>query len=166
MESAVLAPVHPGEQAVGFVAPVGAAGEAGLAPAAEQAGVGQIGHPGLALGGAAGRPGLEAGLAHRPTFLTCDVSFISLALVLPALTRLAAPSAALVALIKPQFEVGRAAIGKGGIVRDANAVADALSRIDAALAGLGWQAMGRIDSPIAGGDGNAEFLIAARRGPA
>jgi 23S rRNA (cytidine1920-2'-O)/16S rRNA (cytidine1409-2'-O)-methyltransferase len=82
------------------------------------------------------------------------------------LTRLAAPSAELVALIKPQFEVGRAAIGKGGIVRDEGAVADALARIEAALAGLGWRAMGRIDSPIAGGDGNAEFLIAAHCGPA
>ncbi|MCU0884795.1 MAG: TlyA family RNA methyltransferase [Beijerinckiaceae bacterium] len=108
----------------------------------------------------------EAGLARRPAFITCDVSFISLTLVLPALTRLAAPSASLVALAKPQFEVGRAAIGKGGIVRDMAAVADALARIEATLAGLGWQAMGRIDSPITGGDGNAEFLIAARRGPA
>jgi len=108
----------------------------------------------------------EAHLACRPAFITCDVSFISLALVLPALTRLAAPSAELVALIKPQFEVGRAAIGKGGIVRDASAVADALARIEAALAGLGWQARGLIDSPIAGGDGNAEFLIVAHRGPA
>jgi 23S rRNA (cytidine1920-2'-O)/16S rRNA (cytidine1409-2'-O)-methyltransferase len=54
----------------------------------------------------------------------------------------------------------------GGIVRDASAVADALARIEAALAGLGWQARGLIDSPIAGGDGNAEFLIVAHRGPA
>jgi 23S rRNA (cytidine1920-2'-O)/16S rRNA (cytidine1409-2'-O)-methyltransferase len=129
-------------------------------------------HPGLAddaritlLEGTDIRNLDEAGLARRPAFITCDVSFISLALVLPALTRLAAPSAELVALIKPQFEVGRAAIGKGGIVRDESAVADALARIEVALAGLGWQAMGRIDSPIAGGDGNAELLIAAHRGP-
>ncbi len=108
--------------------------------------------------------GLEASaLPSPPTLIVCDVSFISLTLVLPALSRLAAPSAMLVVLIKPQFEVGRAAIGKGGIVRDAGAIAGAIARIEAAVADLGWRSLGRISSPIAGGDGNAEFLLAAER---
>lgn len=109
-----------------------------------------------------------AALPSPAAFITCDVSFISLTLVLPALSRLAAPRAAMVALVKPQFEVGRAAIGKGGIVKDQAAIAEALERTNGAVSGLGWRILGRIDSPIDGGDGNAEFLLAAVRetGPA
>jgi 23S rRNA (cytidine1920-2'-O)/16S rRNA (cytidine1409-2'-O)-methyltransferase len=70
-----------------------------------------------------------AALSHAPAFIVCDVSFISLTLVLPALSRLAAPAATMVLLIKPQFEVGRAAIGKGGIVKDQAAIGEALDRI-------------------------------------
>lgn len=107
---------------------------------------------------------LDAGaLPSAPAFITCDVSFISLLLVLPALSRLAAPVATLVVLIKPQFEVGRAAIGKGGIVRDQGAIAGALERIEAGVRSLGWHVMGQMNSPIVGGDGNAEFLLAASR---
>lgn len=96
--------------------------------------------------------------------IVCDVSFISLKKALPFAMALAAPTARLVALIKPQFEVGRAQIGKGGIVKpvDANSygVADDIS---AWLAAQGWTPGGYIDSPIAGGDGNREFLIGATR---
>lgn len=99
-----------------------------------------------------------------PRLVVADVSFISLALVIPALSRLAAADAALVALVKPQFEVGRAAIGKGGIVKDQTAAAAALDRIAAAVAAAGWTLLGRMESPVAGGDGNREFLIGARRG--
>ena len=67
----------------------------------------------------------------------------------------------LVALVKPQFEVGRAAVGKGGIVRDAAAVAAARARVRAFLAGAGWTVTGEAESPIRGGDGNVEYLIAA-----
>lgn len=102
-------------------------------------------------------------LASLPAFIVCDVSFVSLTLVLPALSRLAAQAATLIVLIKPQFEVGRAAIGKGGIVRDESATAMALARIETAVAALGWRCLGRIDSPIVGGDGNAEYLLAADR---
>jgi 23S rRNA (cytidine1920-2'-O)/16S rRNA (cytidine1409-2'-O)-methyltransferase len=102
-------------------------------------------------------------LTSPPAFIVCDVSFISLTLVLPALSRLAAPVAKLIVLIKPQFEVGRAAIGKGGIVKDGTAVAGALARVEVAVADLGWQSLGRIASPIAGGDGNTEHLLAAER---
>jgi 23S rRNA (cytidine1920-2'-O)/16S rRNA (cytidine1409-2'-O)-methyltransferase len=94
--------------------------------------------------------------------LVSDVSFISLKLALPAALALAEPGAALIALIKPQFEVGRAAIGKGGIVTDATAH-DAVCRdIAKFLEKQGWQVEGMIPSPVAGGDGNREFLIAAR----
>jgi 23S rRNA (cytidine1920-2'-O)/16S rRNA (cytidine1409-2'-O)-methyltransferase len=98
-----------------------------------------------------------------PSFITCDVSFISLQLVLPALSRLAAPGATLVVLIKPQFEVGRGAIGKGGIVRDQAAITNVLERIRANVIDLGWTTLGCINSPIEGGDGNTEFLLAAER---
>ena len=108
----------------------------------------------------------EAGLlAQPPGLIVVDVSFISLVLVLPAITALAAPEAALVALIKPQFEVGKARIEKGGIVRDEAAIAEVCNRIEAQLASLGWQVPGLIDSPITGGDGNREFLVGARLRP-
>ena len=105
----------------------------------------------------------EAGLSPAPDLGVIDVSFISLALVLPAVARLLAPAAEVVALVKPQFEVGRAAIGKGGIVRDTAASEAALARIRDMLAQLGFEDLGRIDSPITGGDGNREYLIAGRR---
>ena len=91
-----------------------------------------------------------------------DVSFISLKLVLPAATALLLPGAALVALVKPQFEVGRGGLKKG-IVRDEAMQEAAVSGILASLPALGLTALGpAIPSPIAGGDGNREFLIAAR----
>jgi 23S rRNA (cytidine1920-2'-O)/16S rRNA (cytidine1409-2'-O)-methyltransferase len=68
-----------------------------------------------------------------------------------------------VALIKPQFEAGRAAVGRGGMVRDPAVHAAVRARIAAFLTGAGWAALGQSESPIAGGDGAAEFLIAARK---
>jgi 23S rRNA (cytidine1920-2'-O)/16S rRNA (cytidine1409-2'-O)-methyltransferase len=99
---------------------------------------------------------------ERPGLVTIDVSFISLKQVLPAVTALAAQDAVLVALVKPQFEAGRDRVKKG-VVRDAavhRAVCDDLA---AAVAALGWTVRGLIPSPITGGDGNAEFLLAAAR---
>jgi len=105
---------------------------------------------------------LAAGdLAYAPDLLVFDVSFISLTKVLPACVALAAPGARLAALVKPQFEVGREAIGKGGIVRDRAAAKAAVDRVGETLAALGWREIGRTPSPIAGGDGNSEFLIGA-----
>ena len=96
--------------------------------------------------------------------ITCDASFISLTMVLPAALALAAPGARLVALIKPQFEVGKGQVGKGGIVRDPALRQSACARVRDWLAGQpGWQVIGIIESPIAGADGNVEFLIAAER---
>ena len=93
-----------------------------------------------------------------------DVSFISLRLALPAALSCAAPGARLVALVKPQFEVGASRIGKGGIVRDGAARADALrSVIDWLENDAGWSLLGNVDSPIFGSDGNQEYLIAAEK---
>jgi 23S rRNA (cytidine1920-2'-O)/16S rRNA (cytidine1409-2'-O)-methyltransferase len=95
-----------------------------------------------------------------PTLVTIDVSFISLKLVLPAVTAISANTAMLVALIKPQFEAGRDRVKKG-IVRDAAVHRAVCNDIVTAAAALGWRVLGVIPSPIAGGDGNAEFLLAA-----
>jgi 23S rRNA (cytidine1920-2'-O)/16S rRNA (cytidine1409-2'-O)-methyltransferase len=98
-----------------------------------------------------------------PDLITIDVSFISLKLVLPAATALAAPSATLVALIKPQFEAGRDRVRKG-VVRDPAVHQAVCDDIAAVAASLGWRVRGIIPSPIAGGDGNVELLLAAERG--
>jgi 23S rRNA (cytidine1920-2'-O)/16S rRNA (cytidine1409-2'-O)-methyltransferase len=103
-----------------------------------------------------------ARLAEPPDFATVDVSFISLKLILPALDRLVRRPAQLIALIKPQFEAGRAHLKKG-IVRDP-AVRSAVCDDIAALAtSLGWTVAGVVPSPIEGGEGNKEFLMGARR---
>lgn len=99
-----------------------------------------------------------------PWIITCDASFIGLKKVLAASLDLATEDAWLVALIKPQFEVGPANVGKGGIVRDpalAEAVCDDIRHWLAEE--RGWTVLDVINSPITGGDGNREFLIAARR---
>ena len=96
--------------------------------------------------------------------IVCDASFIGLETVLPAPLALAAESAALVALIKPQFEVGKGRVGKGGIVRDPALRREVCDRIVAWLAAQpGWRVEGLIESPILGADGNQEFLVYARR---
>ncbi len=105
-------------------------------------------------------------IPEAPDLIVSDVSFISLKLALPPALALAAPGARLVALIKPQFEAGRAQVGKGGVVRDRairQAVCDDIARwLDE---DQGWTIDGLIPSPIPGPDGNEEFLIAAHRSP-
>jgi 23S rRNA (cytidine1920-2'-O)/16S rRNA (cytidine1409-2'-O)-methyltransferase len=112
--------------------------------------------------------GLDARRLTRETVpdvidvITADVSFISLIKALGPALELAAPGAFLVALVKPQFEVGPERIGKGGIVRDASARDSALHSVTAWLASQpGWRVAGSIPSPIKGGSGNVEFLIGA-----
>lgn len=101
---------------------------------------------------------------RAPELIVCDTSFISLTKVLPAVMGIAASGAWLLGLIKPQFEVGRAAIGKGGIVRDEKAIEDAVARIAGWLAAdMGWHLIGTTPSPIDGQDGNREFLLAGRK---
>ncbi len=99
-----------------------------------------------------------------PSLITCDASFIGLETVLPAPLALAAEQAALIALIKPQFEVGRGQVGKKGVVRDPALHAAVCARIQDWLGALpGWTVVGICESPITGPEGNKEFLIAARR---
>lgn len=101
-------------------------------------------------------------LDTAPDLVVVDVSFISLKLILPATLALAKPVAQLVALIKPQFEAGRAAVKKG-VVRDAAIHTAVCADISAFVASLGWRVLGVMPSPIQGGDGNAEFLLGATR---
>jgi len=95
--------------------------------------------------------------------VVCDASFIGLKTVLPAALSLARPGAILVALIKPQFEVGRGRVGKGGVVRDPAFHAEVCDGIRQWLGATGWTVLGVTDSPVTGPAGNKEFLIAARR---
>ena len=106
---------------------------------------------------------IPAGLVPPVDWVTADVSFISLEKALPGALALAKPGAVLVALIKPQFEAGREAVGRGGIVRDGRVHAAVCARICDWLGAQGWQVTGVIPSPIEGGDGNREFLVAARK---
>ena len=99
--------------------------------------------------------------------IVADVSFISVVVVAPALLpHLAAPGGRLLALIKPQFEAGRAAVGKGGIVRDEATRRRVIAERAAALAGLGLELVGTFDSPVAGAGGNVEAFALLRRGRA
>ncbi len=92
-----------------------------------------------------------------------DVSFISLEKVIPRVRNFLKPDGAIVALIKPQFEVGKEHVGKGGIVRDEAARTAAVKRIEDFIRGLGFDVKGIIPSPITGQDGNVEYLICADR---
>jgi 23S rRNA (cytidine1920-2'-O)/16S rRNA (cytidine1409-2'-O)-methyltransferase len=93
---------------------------------------------------------------------TCDVSFISVTLILPAVVPLLKEGGALIVLVKPQFEVGRGQVGKGGIVRDPALHEATVVKVADALRGLGFQTE-RMESPILGAEGNKEFLLYARR---
>lgn len=107
---------------------------------------------------------LDATQVPEPAqIITLDVSFISQTLVLPSVLALAAPDAVVVSLIKPQFEVGRDKLGKGGIVRDEEASLKAVDHVERCVSEHGFTIAGRIKSPIAGGDGNVEYLIGAKR---
>lgn len=92
-----------------------------------------------------------------------DVSFISATLVLPAVAVAASPTE-IVVLVKPQFEVGREKVGKGGIVRDEAAQFGAVKKVSDSLSELGYQVREAIDSPILGAEGNREFLLYATKG--
>jgi 23S rRNA (cytidine1920-2'-O)/16S rRNA (cytidine1409-2'-O)-methyltransferase len=98
-----------------------------------------------------------------PDLIVTDVSFIGLAKVLPAALRLATFGADLVALVKPQFEVGPDNVGKGGLVKDEAARARALDDVVEFLRASGWIVRATADSPITGGDGNHEYLLWAQR---
>lgn len=98
-------------------------------------------------------------LPERPGFVTIDVSFISLKLVLPKVGELAGPDAAGVALVKPQFEAGRERVGKKGVVREQAVHVAVLTSVLNVVRALGWSACGLDHSPVTGPEGNIEFLL-------
>lgn len=102
-------------------------------------------------------------IQEAPDIIVCDASFISLTKLLRAPLKLATPKADLIALFKPQFEVGKENIGKGGIVSNKGAVSKAREHFDRWLDGVEWHIEKSCASPISGGDGNREYLIHARR---
>ncbi len=97
------------------------------------------------------------------SWVVCDASFIALAKVLEVPLKLATTPCRLVALIKPQFEVGRAEVGKGGVVRDPELHQRVCDEVRQWLETLGWKVQGIVESPIKGPEGNVEFLISALR---
>ena len=105
-------------------------------------------------------PGL---IPQAPQLVVSDVSFISLEKALPTALALADADADLVALVKPQFEVGPERVGKGGLVKDEAARGDALNGVIRFLEASGWPVQATTDSPIEGGDGNREFLVWAKK---
>ncbi len=113
------------------------------------------------------RPEQVAGPDGRlPDLVVADLSFISLALVLPALAGCADRNADFVLLVKPQFEVGKGRVGAGGVVRDAGLRAEAVASVGAAAAGLGLGVRGVTASPLPGPAGNVEYFLWLRRGAA
>jgi len=103
----------------------------------------------------------RAHFEQQPKVLTCDVSFISLDLILPKVLPLLGSNAKLIILIKPQFEAGPKASVKG-IIKDKMIAAQVCQKIETLIENLGWQVLGQMPSPIEGGDGNQEFLMAAQ----
>ncbi|MHB1063345.1 MAG: TlyA family RNA methyltransferase [Georgenia sp.] len=104
-----------------------------------------------------------AQVAPAPGLVVGDMSFISLTLVLPALARAAAPDADLLLMVKPQFEVGRARLGSGGVVRETALHAESVRTVSAAAAELGLDTWAVVPSPLPGPSGNVEYFIALRR---
>ena len=106
---------------------------------------------------------IDTALVPEPVeAIVADMSFISLTQALPAALTRAAPGAWLAVLVKPQFEAGREAVGRGGLVRDEADRQRAIARVRDFLEQEGWRALGVIESPITGGSGNIEYLIGAR----
>jgi len=102
-------------------------------------------------------------IGGRAEVTVADLSFISLGLVLPALTACTEPDGELLPMVKPQFEVGRERLGSGGVVRDSRLRAEAVLAVANVAAGLGWYAAGVIRSPLPGPSGNVEFFLWLRR---
>jgi len=107
---------------------------------------------------------LEPGrVKEEPDGAVVDISFISLKLALPAISRLLKAQAFVIALVKPQFEVGKGQVGKGGVVRDPVLHQEVLDRLCAFFTELGWRVEGQIPSPVLGPKGNKEFLVYLKR---
>jgi 23S rRNA (cytidine1920-2'-O)/16S rRNA (cytidine1409-2'-O)-methyltransferase len=117
----------------------------------------------VAMEGVNARDLSRAHIAEPVDLLVCDISFVSVTKVLAAPLALCAPDADAVLLVKPQFEVGRAYVGKGGIVTDPAAVSAAIAAVIAFMAEAGWALCEHLPSPIAGGDGTTEAVAHFRR---
>lgn len=118
----------------------------------------------VSLEGQDARSLTAAQIEQSVDLVVCDVSFISATRVLPNACSFTAPVARLVVLVKPQFEVGREAIGKGGIVKDHAARQGSIRTVSEAVETMpGWSVTGCVESPIVGGSGNVEFLLGARK---
>jgi 23S rRNA (cytidine1920-2'-O)/16S rRNA (cytidine1409-2'-O)-methyltransferase len=103
-------------------------------------------------------------LTEAVDLITIDTSFISLRIVVPAVLKFLKPTGCILPLVKPQFEVGKGEVGKGGVVRDPALHTRVCDEVRGWLEGKGWQVEGVVESPITGPEGNVEFLIYARRG--
>ena len=103
-------------------------------------------------------------LPYTPDIAVMDVSFISATLIMPALYNCLGDKADFICLIKPQFEVGRSGLGKGGIVKSEKLRREAVDKVVYFALSIGFQSLGVINSPISGGDGNIEFLAHFRKG--
>ncbi len=103
-------------------------------------------------------------VGHDVTFIVSDVSFISLRLALAPSLEIAESGTTAVLLVKPQFEAGREAIGKGGMLKDPASAPDVAASLERwFVEEMGWKSLGLIASPIAGGDGNQEYLLAGTK---
>lgn len=102
-------------------------------------------------------------ITEPPSLITADLSFIGLEKALGPALSLAAPDAILITLVKPQFQLGPERLGKGGLVKDETATADALAMVTQFLETQSWRVTATAESPILGGDGNKEALLCARR---
>ena len=102
-------------------------------------------------------------LGESVTFATCDVSFISVTKILPRLVHVLQPGAGAVVLAKPQFEVGKGDVGKGGIVRDPDQHREVVSKVAEAMTAIGFESVDWIQSPVSGAGGNREFLMYGAR---
>ena len=91
--------------------------------------------------------------------VTCDVSFISVTLILPALAQFLRPASRIIVLAKPQFEAGRKQVGKGGIVRDPQVHGEVVAKVSRAIRHLGFHNVEAMESPVPGAEGNREFLV-------
>lgn len=106
----------------------------------------------------------RADLPYPPQLIVADLSFISLALVLPAFAAVADPDADMLVMVKPQFEVGKDAVGSGGVVRDSALRRAAVRRISDSARDLGWGTSAAAASPLPGPSGNVEYFLHLRRG--
>ena len=121
-------------------------------------------HRVISLEGLNARDLTRAKIPESPQVVVADVSFISLKQALPAALALASRDAWAVLLVKPQFELGRWGTPRNGVVRDDGSRATALAEVTEWVKVQGWTVIGSMDSPILGGDGNKEYLLAAARG--